>query len=328
MPRLGRNVVVLLCTVLCAACIQDSPSVGELSGATESSLGDTTTSVTTTEGETSAETETSSETTAETTSETETETSDSGFKFDVESVDANDEPPVDAEDWVVTVNNIGGEAHLFHVDIATAETTDICVIQDLETGQPYAGASRSLTFTRDDRLMHSSGGILREVLLPECDMVRIGEIGYGNVNGILPDEGNELYGISGSDDNLLAIDTGTGAGSVVGLIEGIDFFALGATWVESEAQILMLSSQDDSLYDIDKVTAMPSLVATLDMEIGNVGFEYHPLNGRYYACSGDLNLWEITPDGSVTIVGPMAGLEQSCANLGAPWSDGVILPEG
>jgi hypothetical protein len=227
--------------------------------------------------------------------------------------------------WLVTMSRLeeDGDVYLVHVDIETAESDPVCVLVDSLTQEPITSVGPSLTFTRDDRLIASFSGRIAEISLPSCEVIEIGSIGYGEVFGILPDEGNELYGISSTSDVLLRIDTATGAGTVVGALSQ-DWFLAGATWIEESQDIIGLRGIDNSLYDVDQLTGVDSLIAVLDVQFTNIGIEYHPLTEQLYACTGDGHLYRIEDDFTTTDLGDM-GLFGACTNLGAPWSD-VVLP--
>ena len=241
-----------------------------------------------------------------TTGDGDPEPSTTGLKWDLGEFDS---PPAIEEipPWLLTMNKVNANdpISLFHVDIDDGVAVPVCTLIDAQTQQPLTAAGPSLTFTRDDRLIASFGSSISEIILPECDVVFIGDIGYSGVNGIMPDEGNELYGISATSDVLLHIDTGTGLGVAVGPL-GQNWGNNGGTWIEDTQDIIGLSGNDNGLYDIDQNSGMVALLAILQVNFGTVGIEYHPLTQQLYACTGDNNLYRIEDDYSITNVGPWA----------------------
>lgn len=233
------------------------------------------------------------------------------------------EPVVEAPPWLVHLLATGGGLVLYQVDIETAATTEICTVVDSVTMAPFDGFAYSVTFTRDDRLMFSSGAHLWEVELPSCMATNLGAFGVGDVFAIAPDEDLGLFGVSAATDEVLRIDPDDGSSTVVGPL-GSDWFTLGATWNETEQQLLGLSGNTDSLYDLDIVTGEATLLQALGVDFFQVGFEYHSLTDLSYACTDDAHLLRIEVDGSITDLGDMGFAD--CLNLGAPWSDASVLP--
>lgn len=233
------------------------------------------------------------------------------------------EPPMKTPPWLVHLANEDGARQLYHIDIETAVATHICTIIDAATMMPYDGGSPSITFTRDDRLIFSGNNSIWEIELPSCITTEIGPIGFTQVNGISPDEGDDLFGISGSSDVLLRIDAQTGQGTEVGPL-GQSWGLLGGTWSEVEQEIYGINSSTDALYQIDAATGMATVDQMLPIDFQNVGVEFHPLTERIYACTSNSHLYRLEPDGSVTDLGDM-GFD-TCTNLGAPWSEDIELP--
>ena len=255
--------------------------------------------------------------------------SSGGVKFDLSEVDTPD-PIEEIPPWLVTMNKLvdapDAEIHLFHVDIETGEAESVCVLTDADTQQPLTSRGPSLTFTRDDRLIASFTTYIAEITLPDCQVHYIGDIGFGQVFGIMPDEGNELYAISSASDALIHIDTGSGQGMEIGPL-GQGWGTAGGTWIEATQDVIGLRASDDGIYDIDQNNGMAALLGNIDVDFYNVGIEFHPLTEQLYACSSDAHLYRIEDDYTTTDLGPM-GLATSCTNLGAPWSTEVLLPQG
>lgn len=236
-----------------------------------------------------------------------------------------DAPPTkDAEPWLVRLAVVDGNRHLFQIDIETAATTDLCTVMDAATMTPLTGNTSTITFTRDDRLLFVRGQtVLWELALPSCIATEIGPIGFGGVNGICPDEGNNLYGLSTTSDVLLAIDANTGVGTEIGAL-GQDWGSLGGTWNEDEQRVLGINSNTDALYEINQLSGAATQVQVLPLLFASVGMEYHPLTSRIYACTNDSHLYRLEDDGTLTDLGD-TGLG-TCDNLGAPWSPDVPIP--
>ena len=72
-------------------------------------------------------------------------------------------------------------------------------------------------------------------------------------------------------------------------------------------------------------TTTATLLASLDVDFNQVGFEYHPLNDRTYGCSSDAILYEIdVTTGMTSQIGPVPQ-PNGCSNLGAPWTPVACL---
>ncbi len=231
---------------------------------------------------------------------------------------------VEAPPWMVSLDLVAGATHLIQVDIDTAATLDFCTVINTNNGQPFSSYAYSATFTRDDRLVFSTGNQLWEIELPTCEAAPIGPIGFSQVYGIAPDEGNDLFGLDAATDVLLRIDATTGVGTEVGGL-GSNWSTLGVTWDEAAQQILGVNGNTDELNDIDPATGMASVLQALGIDVFQVAFEYHSRTELSYVCSDDSQLLRIEADGSLTDLGNL-GLNLGCLNLAAPWSDAAGLP--
>ena len=123
---------------------------------------------------------------------------------------------------------------------------------------------------------------------------------------------------------LFRVDTGTGAGTVIGSL-GVDFGNQGAAWNETDGSIYALNANTDDVYGVNPTTGTATLLASLDVDFNQVGFEYHPLNARTYGCSSDAILYEIdVTTGMTSQIGPVPQ-PNGCSNLGAPWTPVACL---
>ena len=261
-----------------------------------------------------------------------------GFTVDVKPVDtaqplpdASDPSGPDADDpgsnsgwdpatpWLLTVDN--STKTLQKVNVETAETIDVCVLND---GTPAGGLLAmptypSLTFSRFNGLYASQqGGSLDQIDPCTCEITPIGPYGdYSGIYGITSDEGDNLYGVATVQDWLVAISTDDGHGHGVGPL-GYDFTTAGATWSDVNETLFAINGGTDGLYTIEPTTGVSTLLSALDYDFGTVGIELHPANGVIYACSSDAHLLSVDLDGKVTDIGDM-GQGGSCTNLAAPW---------
>ncbi len=293
----------------------------------------TTTAPGTEDSVTAGTTETPPDTTGDSTAgESTTGTTDDGTTDDGTTDDgttdegssSTGEEPAQAPPWLVSLDEFNDGNHVTQIDIETAATLDVCVIDNTVSGQPLTGPIYSSTFTRDDRLLISRGNQLWEVELPSCDASPVGPFGFNDVFGISPDEGNDLFGLSAAADQLIRIDANTGMGTSVGPL-GSDWFTLGVTWDEQGQRLLGLNGNDDDLYEIDVMTGMTTPIYMLMPDFFQIAFEYHTLTDQVYACTDDAHLLRVEDDGSLTDLGDL-GLANGCLNLAAPWSDAAGLP--
>lgn len=222
-----------------------------------------------------------------------------------------------AGDWLL---HIGNDA-LLRVSVADGTTTKLCDIEG-------SSNANSVTFTRDNRLMASGGGALTEIDPCTCIGTKVGSYpnGLGMVNGIAPDEGNDLFGISGQANKLIRIDADTAAVTEVGDLGG-SWGTHGLTWSEGDQTLYGINGSDDSLYKIDKNTGFATLIGDTMVSFGHVGVEEHPASGLLFACSMGPTLVRIDKNtGVATPIGPIEGIDD-CTNLGAPWTGSeVCLP--
>jgi len=219
-----------------------------------------------------------------------------------------------AGDWLLHV----GDNALLRVAVADGTTTKLC---DIEGPAP----ATSVTFTRDNRLMTSGGGVLTEIDPCTCVATMIGTYpqGFGGVNGIAPDEGDDLFGISGMANKLIRIDADTAAVTEVGDLGG-DWGTHGLTWSEGDMTLYGINGNDDSLYRIDKETGFATLIGDTTVNFGHVGVDEHPASGLLFACSAGPTLVRVDKDSAVaTPIGPIQGIT-GCTNLGAPWTGSEI----
>ena len=246
-------------------------------------------------------------------SESESESADSGLlpKLDI-FVDTSTE-------WLLHFppeNGSNTQWQMVRIDIETGYVKHQCFPKDT-AGEAWPTSS---TFTRDDRLMVSNGYALWEITLPECVGEKIADYpeAHSIINGITPDEGDGLYGLSAASGSLVAIDPDTGAVTPLGSLDIPLTGSHGATWIESEQQLYMVDGGTDTLYRVDPETVATTVVTAIDHDFEWVGFEYHPHNETLYGCSYDAQIISIALDGSTEV---FAELELPCNNLAAPWGD-------
>ena len=233
-------------------------------------------------------------------------------------------------DWLIHVS----DDKLWHIPIDTGQAVDIC---DLIPEEGVVLPSfQSVTFTREDRLIVSSGGdkSLWEIFLPSCEIVKLGDIVPSqSFPGVCPDAGNGLYGLTPVTDELYSLDLSTATGTLVGAL-GVDFGNTGGTWVEEEQNVYGITDHGDvdGLYLVDKDTGVATLVANLTENFGSVGMEYHPHDGQIYACTNpevsgyaSAPLFRVALDGTTTLIAE-TGLPGNCDNLGAPWGEPELPP--
>jgi hypothetical protein len=216
-------------------------------------------------------------------------------------------------DWLLHIR----EDVLYLVEVADGSKTALC---------EGIGTSVSLTFTRDNRLFSSTGGALFEIDPCNCTASEVGQFppGFANIYGIAPDDGDELFGVSGEAEALVRIDTQTAQTTVVAQFE-FDVVNNGATWSEMDQALFLLTA--GRLYTVDIHSGVATEVGLLDVEFTTVGLEEHPATGLLYGCTEGGLLYEIDKaTAQTTLVGTIED-STGCTNLGAPWSDSdVCLP--
>jgi hypothetical protein len=257
---------------------------------------------------------------------------DGDFKFDVKGapLDVSEDACPDSCLPSVGEENMYDSLWLLHlrqnemmrVDVETGEAELLCELAG------DTGAFKTLTFTRDNRLMASDGLNLFEIEPCTCQSTKLGQFNHSGIYGIAPDDGEDLFGISANADSLVRIDSETGETTEIGPL-GISIYTHGATWFDDEDLIYAVKGGASELYTVDPDTGSAELVAPLSVNFVTVGLEMHPESGMLYGCTSDAILYQVDPnDGQATEVGPMG--VNGCTNLGAPWADGgqICLPSG
>ena len=224
-----------------------------------------------------------------------------------------DGAPENPISWLL--NSEGGK--LYKIDRYDASTTVLCDLIDPELGGSIEFSS--MTFSRMDVLYGSHEGGLYEIVLPTCEVIKVGEFGGSitSVNGISPDEANGLYAIDTSTNAVYRIDPLTAISTLVGPA-GYDIGFGGATWLEADQRLLAVDAGNDTLNEVDTETGAYTLLGNLSTGLNLVGFEHHPHGGNLYACSSGSaeGLWEIEPDGQMSYIGSIGF---GCNDLAAPW---------
>lgn len=116
----------------------------------------------------------------------------------------------------------------------------------------------------------------------------------------------QLYGIDNVNDNLIGINTDTGAATVIGTL-GIDVVGTGATFApDGTLWMLARVSGTDALYTVDLLTG----AATFQLEVfynnnGGISVEFNPDGSTLYVSDGpELGIIDLG-DGSIDPVGDM-----------------------
>lgn len=225
--------------------------------------------------------------------------------------------------WLLHISN----GKLWRVAVDSGESTVLCNFGGNET-------FTALTFTRDNRLMASSGVALYEIDPCECTSELRGNYSQGQsgIHGLAPDEANGLFGVSNVADALVRIDPDDAQTQFVGNL-GTNFDKHGVTWSEATQKLLAINQPTNSLYEIDPANGWAAWKTELEVTFGPVGIEMHPEDGEVYACSGDLILYRVNQqNGDMTAMGgPVGEGIAGCTNLGAPWQEGgdvCLPPEG
>jgi len=252
------------------------------------------------------------------------------FDVDAPATDSTAGQQEEYVDWLLNAEN-GALNHISRVD---ATVTPLCDLVDPRTGETLAFSS--MTFTRDDRLFGSGASDLYEVTLPGCDVTYVGPYGPGangvavtGINGISPDEDYGLFGVDSTTDYVYRIDPETAAVEAVGYA-GFNIGFGGASWVETEQQMLAVDANTDTLYRVDTNTGLYTDGLPLSETLGLVGFEHHPHGGQLYACTNAnggtaRGLYEVELDGTMTFIGDTM---ISCNDLAAPWANPELPPVG
>ncbi|MBL91477.1 MAG: hypothetical protein CMH56_06640 [Myxococcales bacterium] len=242
----------------------------------------------------------------------------------------------DVRPWLLSVVNGGTDsAELFKIDTETGEYISLCL---LGVNKFYT----STTFGINGVLYASnSTDHTIEILDPcSCDLVSLGETGYGTLPGITANgvKEDQLYGIETTNDLLLELSTETGSGTPVGEL-GLNFTTSGTTWSNDIAGLYALNGDNDMLYTLDLLNGNATEAVQLDADFHYVGIEWNPYDSNLYACtngSGGLGtsptdnfhaddpapglskLYKINPDtGHAEFINSLPG---ACNNLAAPWT--------
>ena len=245
---------------------------------------------------------------------------DAGF---VETMDAgvyeeeSGPPPVPIRPWLLSVQNTTHQ--LLKVDIESGLWTPLCTLSVSDT-------YHSTTFGFDGTLYGSNAtDQTLDIIDPcTCEVTVIGPTNQGSIPGITAngEKIETLFGLSNSSDTLVTLDIETGAGTLVGSLgEGLDFINSGTTWATTINGLYSINSGDRKLYNLHTETGAATPITTLDIVVGAVGIEWHPVTRELYLCSDPLStsyLYEVnTSTGETTELGT---LPYRCTNLAAPWT--------
>lgn len=227
-------------------------------------------------------------------------------------------PPLEpVRPWLLSVKNDTHE--LIKIDIETGLWTPLCTLSVSDT-------YHSTTFGFDGTLYGSnSNDQTLDIIDPcTCEVTSIGPTNQGNIPGITAngDKIETLFGLSTSSDTLVTLDIETGAGTLVGSLgNGLNFINSGTTWATSINGLYSINSGDRKLYNLHTETGIATPITTLDIVVGAVGIEWHPVTQELYLCSDPLStsyLYEVNVStGETTQLGT---LPYRCTNLAAPWT--------
>jgi hypothetical protein len=239
--------------------------------------------------------------------------SDSGIEIVVDS----GPPPEPIRPWLLSVQNTTHQ--LLKVDIESGLWMPLCTLN-------VNDAYNSTTFGFDGTLYGSNASDQTlDIIDPcTCEVTVIGPTNQGSIPGITAngDKIETLFGLSTSSDTLVTLDIATGAGTLVGpLGDDINFINSGTTWATTINGLYSINSGDRMLYNLHTETGAASPIATLDIVVGAVGIEWHPVTQELYLCSDPSStsyLYEVnTSTGETTQLGT---LPYRCTNLAAPWT--------
>jgi hypothetical protein len=131
--------------------------------------------------------------------------------------------------------------------------------------------------------------------------------------------GSQLYGVNDEDDTLVELSVQTGlAGTAVALTLGgepLDVFSCGMAWDCVQQRLILANGLDGSVYQVNPVTGVASLLAETDLISDPTGVEHDPASGLVYLASEE-TLSTVALDGSNTVetVGTFGG-SQTVSNL-------------
>jgi hypothetical protein len=212
--------------------------------------------------------------------------------------------------YLVHINNFRNQ--LWLIDVDTLEITVACEFID-DARYP------SSTFGLDGSFYGSRNAQFLDEIDPcTCEVTFVGDTGYEGVVGITANGVKEweLYGLSNRSNFLITIDNATGIGTGVGEGLGRDFGASGTTWSADIAGLFAINAVDDTLYRVDPLTGLAYMPIPINADFSTVGIEWHPSNGKLYACTNSALFRIDTVTGEAS---HMLDLEDGCNNLAAPW---------
>ncbi len=156
---------------------------------------------------------------------------------------------------------------------------------------------------------------LYSVNFSESTATLIGATGFTNVSGLAFQPGTGvLYGVDHASDQLITINTSTGAGTAVGFL-GVDVFDVGLAFDGSGNLFMSADGGGESLYSIDPSTGITTEIGTISSS-GVAGLDFSP-SGVLYGLAD-------TPDNNLVVIDPLTGDTTIVGGLGFSTNTGGI----
>jgi hypothetical protein len=192
---------------------------------------------------------------------------------------------------------------VYEIDISNANVTPISTIQSGLTG------INSMDVWEDGTaIVHSNAGsVLYSFDVCQGTGTLIGPTGISVMGGISFGSGNQLYGLNAGDDDLMALDITTGAGSVVGSL-GNNIGNNGMAYDCSTDTLYGADAALNRIFTVDPTTGLASNFVSTSVPFQGVGLEFDHATGLLLASTGS-HLYTIDPaTGSSNLVGAFNGL--------------------
>ncbi len=192
------------------------------------------------------------------------------------------------------------DGYVYEVDLGTAALTVIAEVDDssikINTMDVREDGTPIVNNSQDDRL----------ATIDVCSgtTTDIGATGVSNMGGIGFAGYGVLYGLDGDGDNLVELDTTTGAATTIGPL-GLDLGSNGLAYDCSTDTLWGADSTTDQIFQIDPVTGAATGFVATGVPFRTVGLEFDHATGLLLA-SSRYELYTVDPStGTTTYIGDL-----------------------
>ncbi len=201
---------------------------------------------------------------------------------------------------LVSVDTNAG--YVYEIDPTSGSTTTIVAIADSSVGINTMDVREDGTAVVQDHV----NLMIHQIDACAGTLTSIGATGVGNMCGISFGPGGVLYGMDTTNDNLVQIDVGSGAGTVIGPL-GLDVGNCGLAYDCGTDTLYGADGTSNQVFVLDSATGAASAFVSTGVPFSAVGLELDNATGLLLASTG-ADLYTVDPaTGTTTYMGAMGG---------------------